>query len=90
MAFKKKRYPTDPYDRPDQPHHIHKAGNCQDHRDCPSSHWIGGRPETEWPHHVEIDLSTGLIGYTRLTEEEIRDLEMLREYEADHNLREKP
>jgi len=85
MAFTKKRYPTDPYERPDQPHHIHKANGCGDHRKevCPESHWIGGRPEESHPHHVEWDGETGRWGYTRLTKEEIIDLQLLWEYESE-------
>lgn len=58
-----------------KPHHVHIITSCSDHRDCPDWHWDGGRPEESHPHHVEIDCSTGLVGYTRLTAEEINDQE---------------
>src|SRR6266851_122287 len=51
--------------------HVHVETSCIDHRDCPDDHWEGGRPEPEHPHYVEVDCSTGLVGYTRLTDEEI-------------------
>jgi hypothetical protein len=57
------------------PHHVHVETSCTDHRDCSDEHWEGGRPEPEHPHHVEVDCSTGLVGYTRLTAEEIAERE---------------
>lgn len=53
------------------PHHVHIEASCLDHSTCPTTHWKGGRPESTHPHYVEIDASTGLIGYTRLTAQEI-------------------
>lgn len=89
MSFITKRYPSDPYERPAIPHHVHLDPTCSDHSEgkCPEEHWYGGRPEKDWPHHVEIDISTGLVGYTRLSEEEKSDLELCWAHEED--LREK-
>lgn len=56
------------------PEHIHIESSCVDHRYCSESHWKGGRPQIDHPHHVEIDINTGLVGYTRLTQEEIEEL----------------
>lgn len=88
----------DPYERPEEPHHIHRVAcaadcaqdhehlaTCVDHRpgSCPDSHWIGGRPEPTHPHHVECDGATGLWGYTRLTEEEMRDHQLADDHITD-------
>lgn len=35
--------------------------------------WRDGRPDPGHPHHVEHDLSTGMVGYTRLTKAEIAE-----------------
>ena|SRR6266851_10321116 len=61
------------------PDHVHVETSCIDHRDCPDDHWEGGRPEPEHPHYVEVDCSTGLVGYTRLTDEEIAERARLAE-----------
>lgn len=45
-----------------KPHHVQYPDGIWDER---------GEPEREHPHHVEIDISTGMIGYTRLTAAEI-------------------
>lgn len=92
-AHKDRRvYPPDLYSPPEQPHHIHRVeddeGNpivCTDHRPkaCPDEHWIGGHPEVDHPHHVEYDGETGQWGYTRLTDEEIADLKVLEQFEAE-------
>lgn len=58
-----------------RPHHVHIETSCTDHSACSEDHWKGGRPEREHPHHVEVDCSTGLVGYTRLTGKEIAERE---------------
>jgi hypothetical protein len=55
------------------PDHVHVDTDCTDHRNCPDEHWEGGRPDPDQPNHVEIDCSTGLVGYTRLTDMEIAE-----------------
>ena len=58
------------------PDHIHIETTCGDHfsNDCTEGHWIGGRPEKDHPHkHIEIDCSTGLVGYTRRSKKEIEE-----------------
>lgn len=71
----------DPYDRPRIPHHIHIETGCAGQSDiCLDEHWLGGKPERSWPHHVEIDCSSGCVGYTRLTEEEINDLKTFQDF----------
>lgn len=63
--------PRDPYQRPEEPHHVHLANGCVDPLTC--DHWIGGRPEATHPHHIEFDGTTGAVAYTRLTDDEVRD-----------------
>jgi hypothetical protein len=102
MAFDvqntRRLYPTNLYEPPADPHHIHLAPClsecdlehdhvpvCVDHgiEACPASHWLGGHPVPNHPHHVEFDGSTGQWGYTRLTQEEISDLEQLADFERE-------
>jgi hypothetical protein len=79
----------DPYERPPEPHHVHNDTACSSPSDeCPVSHWLNEgrqrvRPEKGYPHHVEIDAGTGLIAWTRLTADEITDLEQLYAFEAE-------
>src|SRR5258708_40244978 len=54
-----------------RPDHVHIDPECTNHLECGAEHWEGGRPESHHPHHVEADCSTGLVGYTRLTADEI-------------------
>src|SRR5258708_26810181 len=56
-----------------RPDHVHIDPEFTNHLECGAEHWEGGRPETAHPHHVEVDCSTGLVGYTRLTADEIAE-----------------
>ena len=47
-----------------KPHHVQYSDGLWDER---------GEPEREHPHHVEIDLSTGMVGYTRLSPTEVKE-----------------
>jgi hypothetical protein len=35
--------------------------------------WEGGAPHPGHPHFVEVDCSTGMVGYARLTKEEVAE-----------------
>lgn len=48
------------------PHHVYLPDEDR---------WEGGAPDPEHPHHVEVDVSTGLVGYTRLTDEQVAEQE---------------
>jgi hypothetical protein len=56
------------------PDHVHLPIRCLHPEHCPADHWVGGRPERTHPHHIEVDVSTGHVGYTRLTAAEIAQL----------------
>lgn len=55
--------------------HLHPHHVWQPHAGVPEGgFWLeGGAPEPTHPHHVEVDCSTGRIGYTRLTDSEISE-----------------
>lgn len=55
-------------------HHLGRAGGfahtCRCPEPCPpDSH----HPQRDHPHYVEVDVSTGMIGYTRLTAKEVEE-----------------
>lgn len=57
--------------------HVHIDAECRNHlsKECTAEHWQGGRPDPDHPHHVHIDLATGVVSYMRYTQKE---LELLR------------
>jgi hypothetical protein len=71
--------------------HLYVEPHCGNHLECDGEdHWKGGKPQVDYPHWVEIDVETQLVGYTRLTDKEIahqREVEIQEQKKIDESFK---